>query len=84
MLAISHDVLSCLKFTQRWGDAPVHSIAAALFAPKDQLHFFRDIGYRHKPFQHCPNGDDWTRGKCECRSSDTLGVYGYPEFERMI
>jgi alpha 1,2-mannosyltransferase len=29
---------------QRWGDAPVHSIAAALFAPKSQLHFFKDIG----------------------------------------
>lgn len=29
---------------QRWGDAPVHSIGAALFAKKDQIHFFNDIG----------------------------------------
>lgn len=29
---------------QRWGDAPVHSIGAALFARKDQIHFFNDIG----------------------------------------
>jgi len=24
-------------FTQRWGDAPVHSIGAALFAKKEQI-----------------------------------------------
>ncbi|KIY68545.1 glycosyltransferase family 15 protein [Cylindrobasidium torrendii FP15055 ss-10] len=41
-------------YYERWGDAPVHSIAAALFAPRDKLHFFRDIGYRHEHFQHCP------------------------------
>lgn len=31
---------------QRWGDAPVHSIGAALFAKKEQIHYFSDIGYR--------------------------------------
>ncbi|GME89964.1 unnamed protein product [[Candida] boidinii] len=34
-------------FYERWGDAPVHSIAAALFLPKDQIHYFEDIAYRH-------------------------------------
>jgi len=34
-------------FYERWGDAPVHSIAASLFLPKDQIHFFNDIGYFH-------------------------------------
>lgn len=29
----------------------MHSIGAALFARKDQIHFFDDIGYRHEPFQ---------------------------------
>jgi hypothetical protein len=38
-------------YYERWGDAPVHSIGAALFARKDQIHFFDDIGYRHEPFQ---------------------------------
>ena len=32
-------------FQQRWGDAPVHSIAAALFSKPSQIHFFEDIGY---------------------------------------
>ena len=38
----------------QWGDAPIHSLAAgALLAPKD-IHYFRDIGYRHTTIQHCP------------------------------
>jgi len=36
--------LLTMHTAQRWGDAPVHSIAAALFARKNQLHFFKDIG----------------------------------------
>jgi hypothetical protein len=38
-------------YYERWGDAPVHSIGAALFAKKEQIHWFEDIGYRHEPFQ---------------------------------
>ncbi|KAF9069600.1 glycosyltransferase family 15 protein [Rhodocollybia butyracea] len=53
-------------YYERWGDAPVHSIGAALFARKDQIHFFNDIGYRHEPFQHCPQGEAHSRGKCWC------------------
>lgn len=58
----------------------MHSIGAALFARKDQIHFFDDIGYRHEPFQvnihrdlythltpqHCPQGEAHTRNKCWC------------------
>jgi len=51
-------------YYERWGDAPVHSIGAALFARKDQIHFFNDIGYRHEPFQHCPQGDVHQKNKC--------------------
>ncbi|KAG1905609.1 glycosyltransferase family 15 protein [Suillus fuscotomentosus] len=53
-------------YYERWGDAPVHSIGAALFAKKEQIHFFNDIGYRHEPFQHCPQGDVHAKGKCWC------------------
>lgn len=39
---------------ERWGDAPIHSLAAgALLAPSD-IHYFRDFGYRHTTIQHCP------------------------------
>ncbi|KAL2272018.1 hypothetical protein VTJ83DRAFT_1389 [Remersonia thermophila] len=39
---------------ERWGDAPIHSLAAgALLATRD-IHYFRDFGYRHTTIQHCP------------------------------
>ncbi|KAK6460711.1 alpha-1,2-mannosyltransferase, partial [Scheffersomyces coipomensis] len=41
-------------FYERWGDAPVHSIAAALFLPREKIHFFEDVGYYHVPFTNCP------------------------------
>ncbi|KJA27200.1 glycosyltransferase family 15 protein [Hypholoma sublateritium FD-334 SS-4] len=59
-------------YYERWGDAPVHSIAAALFARKDQLHFFRDIGYKHEFFQHCPSGKEWEKGRCSCDPNDNF------------
>ncbi|KAJ2757932.1 hypothetical protein IWQ57_006964, partial [Coemansia nantahalensis] len=34
-------------FYERWGDAPVHSIAAALFLNASQIHYFHDFGYFH-------------------------------------
>ncbi|KAK0233500.1 glycosyltransferase family 15 protein [Armillaria fumosa] len=59
-------------YYERWGDAPVHSIAAALFSPKEKLHFFRDIGYRHEPFQHCPTGDDREKKNCDCTVGENI------------
>ncbi|KAF2731902.1 alpha-1,2 mannosyltransferase KTR1 [Polyplosphaeria fusca] len=44
-------------FYERWGDAPVHSVALGLFEDKSKIHWFRDIGYRHIPFWNCPNND---------------------------
>ncbi|KAI5292722.1 hypothetical protein KEM52_006115 [Ascosphaera acerosa] len=42
-------------FYERWGDAPVHSIGLGLFADKNHIHWFRDIGYNHIPYFNCPN-----------------------------
>ncbi|BCR89778.1 glycosyltransferase family 15 protein [Aspergillus chevalieri] len=42
-------------FYERWGDAPVHSIALGLFEDAAKVHWFRDIGYRHTPYFNCPN-----------------------------
>ncbi|RCI02148.1 alpha 1,2-mannosyltransferase 2.4.1 [Rhizopus stolonifer] len=54
-------------FYERWSDAVIQSLAAALFLDKDQLHFWEDIGYRHRFFySHCPNNNSiWER--CSCR-----------------
>ncbi|KAI9482881.1 MAG: nucleotide-diphospho-sugar transferase [Benjaminiella poitrasii] len=52
-------------YYERWGDAPVHSIAASLLLRKDEIHFFNDIGYRHTAYTHCPVQDEF-RSKCNC------------------
>ncbi|KAJ1852911.1 hypothetical protein IW147_003188 [Coemansia sp. RSA 720] len=52
-------------FYERWGDAPVHSIAVSMFLPKSQVHYFDDIGYYHPAMSHCPDGSK-ERGKCVC------------------
>ncbi|CAK5277686.1 unnamed protein product [Mycena citricolor] len=62
-------------YYERWGDAPVHSIGAALFARKDQIHFFEDIGYRHEPFQHCPQGTPMLKGSAGVILRKTLASY---------
>jgi alpha 1,2-mannosyltransferase len=64
-------------YYERWGDAPVHSIGAALFAKKEQIHFFNDIGYRHEPFQHCPQGEAHSKGKCWCDSTQNFDYEWY-------
>lgn len=57
-------------FYERWGDAPVHSIAASLFMPKDKLHFFKDVGYFHTPFNNCPVDEETRKAKsCTCDPS---------------
>ncbi|KAI0338771.1 glycosyltransferase family 15 protein [Trametopsis cervina] len=65
-------------YYERWGDAPVHSIGAALFARKDQIHFFDDIGYEHNPYIHCPKGEGlWAKNKCGCDPARSFDYDGY-------
>jgi alpha 1,2-mannosyltransferase len=52
-------------FYERWGDAPVHSLAVGLFLKKSEVHFFNDIGYEHPPYTHCPKGKGF-ESKCQC------------------
>jgi alpha 1,2-mannosyltransferase len=65
-------------FYERWGDAPVHSIAASLLLPKDEIHFFNDIAYYHVPFTHCPTGEQFRADhKCHCDPKDNFDWKGY-------
>ncbi|KAJ1726584.1 alpha-1,2-mannosyltransferase ktr1 [Coemansia biformis] len=52
-------------FYERWGAAPIHSIAAALLLNKDQVHWFEDIGYEHPGNMHCPR-DAVMHARCVC------------------
>ncbi|KAJ2159443.1 hypothetical protein GGH15_005061 [Coemansia sp. RSA 562] len=58
-------------FYERWGDAPVHSIAAALFLNASQIHYFDDIGYFHPSVLTCPR-DARTKGTCVCDSNKSF------------
>ncbi len=54
-------------FYERWGDAPIHTIAAALFLPKSEIYYFEDIGYYHNPFYNCPiRSEIWLDRGCSC------------------
>ncbi|KAF8648098.1 hypothetical protein AX16_006407 [Volvariella volvacea WC 439] len=67
-------------YYQRWGDAPVHSLALALFLDKTKLHFFDDIGYQHDDWTHCPSmahEEVWKgEGKCDCDPENNFGESG--------
>ncbi|KAK3393938.1 glycosyltransferase family 15 protein [Podospora didyma] len=39
---------------ERFGDAPVHSLAVHLLLKPEEVHHFSDIGYHHEPFFQCP------------------------------
>ncbi|CAA7264528.1 unnamed protein product [Cyclocybe aegerita] len=65
-------------YYERWGDAPVHSIAAALFASRDQIQFFDDIGYEHNPYTHCPKSKKvWEERRCSCDQQRSFDYDGY-------
>ncbi|CCD23042.1 glycosyltransferase family 15 protein NDAI_0A08900 [Naumovozyma dairenensis CBS 421] len=55
-------------FYERWGDAPIHSMAAALFLDRDEIHHFGEMGYYHPPYTACPiELDTRVKNKCYCK-----------------
>ncbi|KAJ1978274.1 alpha 1,2-mannosyltransferase 2.4.1 [Dimargaris verticillata] len=63
-------------FYERWGDAPVHSLAVAMFLKKEEVHWFEDIGYFHGPFYNCPNPKELNQF-CHCNPKDSLHLSSY-------
>lgn len=58
-------------FYERWGDAPIHSIAAMILLGPEKIHHFNEIGYWHVPFSHCPMGNLY-RERCHCNPKETF------------
>lgn len=58
-------------FYERWGDAPIHSLAVAMFLSKENIHYFDDIGYYHEPFGHCPL-NPVLKKNCNCNNYQTV------------
>ncbi|KAI9653426.1 MAG: alpha-1,2-mannosyltransferase (Kre5) [Trizodia sp. TS-e1964] len=66
-------------FYERWGDAPVHSLAAGALLPPSAVHYFEDIGYRHDTLQHCPlnfRSDSHANGEAEGADAGGEGGVG--------
>lgn len=55
-------------FYERWGDAPVHTLAVSLMLSPDQVHFVANTGYYHKPNRDCPLETE-LRDKLHCDCS---------------
>lgn len=65
-------------YYERWGDAPVHSIAAAMMLPREKIHFFDEIAYEHAPYSHCTdNKKTWEAGRCSCDPKKSFDNDGY-------
>lgn len=41
-------------YSERWGDAPVHTLAVHMLLPPEKIHHFSDIGYEHDTLWQCP------------------------------
>ncbi|TFK18758.1 alpha-1,2 mannosyltransferase KTR1 [Coprinopsis marcescibilis] len=64
-------------YYERWGDAPVHSIAVSILKTKSDVQYFRDIGYKHDNFGHCPSDGEWEKGRCSCDPQESFNKGGY-------
>lgn len=65
-------------FYERWGDAPIHSIAASLFLDKSKVHLFQDVGYTHSVYQACPIDDAFRlANKCACSPNNDFTFKSY-------
>lgn len=65
-------------FYERWGDAPIHSIAAALFLDRNEVHHFDAVGYFHPPFHSCPVDEEVRLAhKCDCNPNTDFTWKGY-------
>ncbi|KAF5376838.1 hypothetical protein D9757_008886 [Collybiopsis confluens] len=65
-------------YYERWGDAPVHSIAVLTMVPSNQIKFFDEIGYEHNPYTHCPQDKEvWKSLRCSCNPQKSFDYDGY-------
>ncbi|MCJ1474720.1 alpha 1,2-mannosyltransferase 2.4.1 [Lambiella insularis] len=66
-------------FYERWGDAPVHTIATSLMLKKQEIHFFNQIAYYHPPFMHCLTGEPLKRDlKSHCSEGQNFNWMEWP------
>lgn len=58
-------------FYERWGDAPIHTIATSYLLSIDEIQFFDSISYYHKPNLSCPKNKQLREYlNCDCDPKD--------------
>lgn len=70
-------------FYERWGDAPIHSLAVGFFLGKKRIHFFDDIGYEHTGIVHCPS-DPSMQVNCNCDPRISIDEHPWSCIRRFI
>ncbi|VVT53955.1 uncharacterized protein SAPINGB_P003834 [Magnusiomyces paraingens] len=62
-------------FYERWGDAPVHTIALTMMLNRSEIHHFADIGYKHPPYYRCPHDEaSYSSGRCYCDENPASNI----------
>ncbi|KAL0094142.1 nucleotide-diphospho-sugar transferase [Phycomyces blakesleeanus] len=62
-------------FYERWGDAPVQTVAAALFLKRDQVHYIKNMGYDSSIGSNCPvEKEAYSRLQCTCNLARSLAA----------
>lgn len=64
-------------YKERWGDAPVHSLAVGMLLDLNEVHYFRDFGYRHTTIRHCPANHESSKEVKYTASSEYLQSPAY-------
>lgn len=63
-------------FYERWGDAPVHSMAMMIMLGKNDLHWFDQIGYTHPPYVQCPqDAAIYVKNRCVCNPDEDITLH---------
>lgn len=58
-------------FYERWGDAPVHTLAASYMLDKNEVYYFDNTGYYHVPHTQCPRELEQRASlRCTCQLSN--------------
>ncbi|EDO18508.1 hypothetical protein Kpol_2001p9 [Vanderwaltozyma polyspora DSM 70294] len=62
-------------YYERWGDAPIHTLAASILLHRDEIIHFDEIGYEHAPFRTCPRSYFMRLSqRCQCDYSGENNV----------
>lgn len=57
-------------FYERWGDAPVHTLAVSYMLDQKEVFYFDNTGYYHVPNSQCPrDGEKRIELRCTCELS---------------